>query len=252
MPHKHYEDTSLKEKAIGKARQYEALLCARSLHQLPEGFKALSLCFDDFPQSAADCGAALLEDAGVRGTFYTCFGMLGTNGYAKPEDVIRLHKRGHEIACHTHSHINPSFNDMQAVQTSCKENIDAARLLNISLSQFCYPQGGITLEAKRMAAAFYSSSRSGFWGINGTTFDAHCLKSVPLYEGHMLRVNDFMKQLRKENGWLILYTHDVSDTPSEHGISTRSLKHIIETCQQHNIPVCTVRDVMKQATRKPA
>jgi peptidoglycan/xylan/chitin deacetylase (PgdA/CDA1 family) len=245
MQHKTYETSTLREKAIGKARQYEALLRAQSKHRLPEGVKVISLCFDDFPQSAAEHGAPILEDAGLRGTFYTCFGMLGTGQHAKIDDIIRLHKRGHDIGCHTHDHINCSFNPIEIFETNCQQNIKIAAELKIQLEHFCYPQGGITLAAKRMAKTMYTSARGGFWGINQNGFDAYCLKSVPLYQGHLEQVYNYIERLDKEGGWLMLYTHDVSNTPSEHGITDESLKQLIAICREKNIAIKTVSDAMK-------
>ncbi|MFO0388906.1 MAG: polysaccharide deacetylase family protein [Alphaproteobacteria bacterium] len=244
MQHKTYEDCNWKQKAVGKARQMIALFQHRRIQKLPQGFMGLSICFDDFPQSAAEHGAAILEDAGLRGTFYTCFDLLGTDNYAKTEDVLRLHKRGHEIACHTYDHINPSFNDLATVKASCAKNVAAAHELKIQLDNFCYPQSGITPEAKRMASHMYGSSRSGFWGINTETFDAHCLKSLPLYQGHIQQINTYIDRLTKEKGWLVLYTHDVSEHPTEHGISPDALSHVITTCMQQNIVIKPIHEVM--------
>src|SRR4051794_2067392 len=68
----------------------------------------VSFTFDDIPKSAATTGAAILEDHGARGTFYVSGGLVGTKSpdwtVAEPEDVVALHRRGHEIGCHTFSH----------------------------------------------------------------------------------------------------------------------------------------------------
>jgi peptidoglycan/xylan/chitin deacetylase (PgdA/CDA1 family) len=70
----------------------------------------VSFSFDDFPASALRNGAPVLEDAGWRGTYYTCGGLLGgasvCGTIASVRDIEDCLARGHEIANHTLSHCN--------------------------------------------------------------------------------------------------------------------------------------------------
>src|SRR5580704_13419128 len=69
----------------------------------------VSFTFDDVPASAYTSGAAILEQHGMRGTFYIAAGTLGDMDsdwrVIDREQVRALHARGHEIGCHTFSHI---------------------------------------------------------------------------------------------------------------------------------------------------
>lgn len=67
-----------------------------------------SFTFDDIPQSAAIEGAKILEKNGLHGTFYVTGSHAnqtfdGVKQYS-PEDLRKLYKSGHEIACHTYAH----------------------------------------------------------------------------------------------------------------------------------------------------
>src|SRR3954466_1234050 len=68
----------------------------------------VSFTFDDIPRSAATMGAKLLEAHEARGTFYVSGGLVGTKSadwtVVAAEDVVDLHRNGHEIGCHTLSH----------------------------------------------------------------------------------------------------------------------------------------------------
>ena len=70
----------------------------------------VSFTFDDAPISAAETGAQLLEARGARGVFYVSAGLCGQEGpmgpYAQVTDYVALARRGHEIACHTFSHLD--------------------------------------------------------------------------------------------------------------------------------------------------
>ena len=68
----------------------------------------VSFTFDDAPISAAKVGADMLEQYDARGTFYIAGGLVdawsGNWTGVSAEDIVGLHRRGHEIACHTFSH----------------------------------------------------------------------------------------------------------------------------------------------------
>src|ERR1700728_1056766 len=68
----------------------------------------VSFTFDDIPKSAATTGAGILEAHDVRGTFFISGGLVGATSshWAAVDvpDIIALHRRGHEIGCHTFSH----------------------------------------------------------------------------------------------------------------------------------------------------
>src|SRR5260370_38291838 len=71
----------------------------------------VSFTFDDIPKSAATTGARILEDHNARGTFYVSGGLVGTTeqdwAAVDAQDIVALHRNGHEIGCHTFSH-NPA------------------------------------------------------------------------------------------------------------------------------------------------
>src|SRR5262245_11070502 len=72
----------------------------------------VSFTFDDVPTSAYLNGAHILEDLGVRGTFYIAAGRCGQKDQVEdwevilPEQVAQLSANGHEIGSHTFSHVN--------------------------------------------------------------------------------------------------------------------------------------------------
>ncbi len=67
----------------------------------------VSFTFDDLSKSAVTSGADMLEAHGARGTFYVSGGLVGVDTANWPsgnnDDVLSLHRRGHEIGCHTFS-----------------------------------------------------------------------------------------------------------------------------------------------------
>jgi peptidoglycan/xylan/chitin deacetylase (PgdA/CDA1 family) len=70
----------------------------------------LTISFDDAPVSAAHEGAAILERHGVNGTYFISAGLSGSEShlgrYTDADDIRALHASGHEIACHTLTHLD--------------------------------------------------------------------------------------------------------------------------------------------------
>jgi peptidoglycan/xylan/chitin deacetylase (PgdA/CDA1 family) len=93
----------------------------------------VSFTFDDVPDSPYSNGAAVLEDHGGRGTFYIADGTLGavdTHWRVIGRDqVSALHARGHEIGCHTFSHVGVDRLDAVAPDEECRRNREALREL---------------------------------------------------------------------------------------------------------------------------
>lgn len=238
-----YVASSLPVRVLRKIRRVAAQLFYKTPLAIPPHFRGVSICFDDFPQTALR-GAEILESCGARGTFYACFSLLGKESVsgkiAELPDVLALAQRGHEIGCHTYDHIDCAMTPALAVRNSCQTNRKMAAQNGLALKHFAYPQGEMAPAVKRVLRQDYQTARSVLRGINRETGDAHCLKAVPLYGATQGPVQDIIRDVAQKGGWLILYTHDVSDTPSAYGTTPETLHSAVKLCNDLNIPVLTI------------
>src|SRR5688572_9165150 len=85
--------------SVFHATRVVALRLSTTNRRLPSG-GFVSFTFDDFPTSAAREGTSLVESVGARATFYASMSIT------KPDDVARVAERGHEVGCHTYSHLD--------------------------------------------------------------------------------------------------------------------------------------------------
>jgi hypothetical protein len=53
-----------------------------------------------------------------------------------------------------------------------------------------------------------------------------------------------LQETRERNGWLIFYTHDVTESPSWIGCSPRLLRETIAAVQAENMRCLTIRDAL--------
>jgi peptidoglycan/xylan/chitin deacetylase (PgdA/CDA1 family) len=212
----------------------------------------VSFTFDDVPASAFSNGAAILEQHGVLGTFYIAGGILGDIDahwrLIDREQVRALHDRGHEIGCHTFSHIGVDKLGARVMDEECRRNGELLRELcpDIEIVNFCYPFGRVSLPRKRQLEARFDSCRGIYQGINAGTVDLALLRVIELYDRTLTRdkLARVLRETRERNGWLIFYTHDVAETPSWIGCSPRLLREVVTAVQAENMRCLPIRDAL--------
>jgi peptidoglycan/xylan/chitin deacetylase (PgdA/CDA1 family) len=243
----YYQPPGLLERVSRKAQRLHARARPYAFLDIPPDLRRVSFCFDDFPVHARE-GAEILERYGARGTFYTCFGALETDSdsgsLASLEDVCDMAVRGHEIGCHTFDHILCCSVPAGRVEESCRRNREIAAAQGLTLKHFAYPEGELSVSAKRAIADSYDTARTVLKGINQGRVDAHYLKAAPLYETDYNDIRTLIARTGKEGGWLILCTHDVAETPSQYGTPAGIFEELVRLCASDGIAVAPVGDVV--------
>jgi peptidoglycan/xylan/chitin deacetylase (PgdA/CDA1 family) len=229
-----------------------AKVLARAPRVLRTDGPIVSFTFDDIPASALR-GADLLETVGAWGTFYISAGLLGTAGmhgrHANQQEISELCARGHEIGCHTYSHVPAASCSKSGFTKELARNRDfLADLTGHTPKSFAFPFGSVSTSTKYVARAHYSSCRTTQSHTQASVFDAAALGGVPLYsDPERLRVCDEM--IEKSAGgknWLIFYTHDIEQVPSAFGCQLDHLRHVIQRCQELAYHFLTVGDVIEK------
>jgi peptidoglycan/xylan/chitin deacetylase (PgdA/CDA1 family) len=215
----------------------------------------VSFTFDDVPKSAATTGAQLLGEYGAKGTYYVAGGLVDQwSGHwtgASDDDIVRLHRSGHEVACHTFSHPRTTDLDAAAMATEIETNrrywmaVDPA----IKIENFAYPYGLASVSRKAQLGRIFRSSRGILPGINSGIVDLQFLRAMPLTEEHIDRdaIDRAFDEAVAKKGWLIFYSHDVENTPSPYGCSPQLLRHALDVAARRNIPALTVAGALQRA-----
>lgn len=215
----------------------------------------VSFTFDDVPASAYINGAAILEQYGLRGTFYIASGILGhddTHWRVIERDQVRaLHEHGHEIGCHTFSHVPVDGLDAAKMDEECRRNQEYLneQCGGIAATNFCYPFGRASLPRKFQLQQRFDSCRGIYEGVNSGTIDLAMLRVIELYDRTLTqeKLRRVLRETRARNGWLIFYTHDVADQPSWIGCSPRLLRATVEAVRAEHIkclPVCAALEAI--------
>jgi peptidoglycan/xylan/chitin deacetylase (PgdA/CDA1 family) len=218
----------------------------------------VSFTFDDFPRSACTVGGSILKSHHVRATYYVAMGLMDTTNelgqYFHAQDLHDLIADGHELAGHTFSHVSCRSTSLRSYRCDVLEGQLAVNQLTKAdtSGNFAYPFGHVTLAAKKAIGRLVLSSRGTRHGINGPLADLNLLRANKLYSNSIdfSGVEGLVAENQKLKGWLIFYTHDVSDNPSSFGCSPQYLEAAVRCVIQAGARVLTIAEALASITRE--
>lgn len=237
--------------------EFSARLIRRHVVPFRVARPVISLTFDDYPRSALEVGGRIIADEGVSATYYAAFGLARTDSpsgaIGSIEDLAACVEAGHEIACHSYNHVDCRKVSAIEFARNLERNRRVAQNLGLPpLRHFAFPFGRFCAAGKRIAMESYASARTTVWGVNRLNLDLGSLKSVPLYSRHGPRcLNPYLNELQAHHGWLILYTHDVSQRPSPYGCTPDELSSVVRRARAMGallLPVGAVVDQLREAS----
>lgn len=237
---------------LGNMRRGFLSAVQRREFPLPPGGPLISFSFDDFPLSALQVGGAILKSYGMRGTYYAAMGLMGKTSpkmgpYFGAGELDTLLKDGHELGSHTFDHVScraTPLNDFAADVVKGREAVE--RIAGAGpCHHFSYPYGHATWRAKGLIGARMASCRGIFPGINTSPVDLNLLRANSLYSG-TFDEEAILRLVRKNaerRGWLIFYTHDLSDRPSDFGCTPTQFESVVELVVRSHATVLPVGKV---------
>lgn len=235
-------DLSLK----GKLRRRTVRLVARKPAPAAPARPMVSFCFDDAPITATRAGAAVLESRGMRGVYYFAAGLADTDGpmgrFAGRDDALRLSKAGHEIGCHTFSHLDCGQADGRQTTAEIDRNAQALQTWGLPpATNFAYPYGDVSAPAKRALAGRFSTLRALHHGVVAKGSDLNQMPAVGIEgaDGEATAVH-WLNEAKARKAWLILYTHDVADDATQWGCTPGALERLTAQAMTDGFDVVTV------------
>ena len=212
----------------------------------------ITFSFDDFPRTALIVGGSILQNAGVRGTYYVAPGLMNTQNHLGPhfckEDLLDLLAAGHELASHTYSHTSARTAGFTGYVDEVEKGFQGlSEILGLNASrQFSYPFGEITLRIKRTVGPKMQSSRGIFPGLNGPQVDLNLLRANHLYgdTDQFASAKMLIDENNRRKSWLIFYTHDVRPTPSRFGCTPAFLERVVRAAVESGARIATVGEVI--------
>lgn len=185
---------------------------------------AVSLTFDDGTSDQLQA-STIMDQHGMKGTFYINSGRFGLPGYMSAADALALQADGNEIAGHTVSHADlPTLTSNEAARQICNDRVN---LLNAGLrvTDFAYPFGDENASIEQIVQNCGYNSARGIGDIvsPGTCLGCAYAEHIPPVNPYALDTPDSIKNwntlqdletyvLQAEQhggGWVILVMHHV-------------------------------------------
>ena len=227
----------------------------KALFRLRNKRPLVSFTFDDCPESAALVGAPMLDQHNARATFYVAGDLVDKwSGHwqgIRADGIVELHRRGHEIGCHTFSHARTT--DLGAAELAAQIEGNRRYLLgldpSIRIENFAYPYGLGSVWRKAQLAKIFRSSRGIIPGVNSGVVDLQYLRSTPLIDRNIDcdGIDRVFDELVATNGWLIFYGHDVATEPSPYGCTPSLMRHALDAASRRNVQIVTVAEALRAA-----
>lgn len=237
---------------------------ARSGFAWPEGKQiAISLSFDDARASQVDAGTALLDQYGVKATFY----VVPNSVKQRLEGWKKAVSNGHEIGNHSFNHPctgNFPWSRQKAIEnytlkTMKKElvlaNQEIENLLGVRSEVFAYPCGQTYVGSGKNTRSYvpvvsklFLSGRG--WLDEGPNDPQFCdpaqLTGMEMDGKEFEQILPLIENARKTGAWLVLAGHEMGESGSQ---TTRlsMLKKLIEYAQNpaNGIWIAPVGTVVK-------
>ena len=208
----------------------------------------VSFAFDDAPASAITAGGAILERFGKRGTYFISAGLAGTSGhmgpYATRSQVMAASQAGHEIACHTYSHLDCAQVDGDTVARDIARN--SATLVEWGApkpTSFAYPFGDVGADAKQAAGERFTVSRALHRGVVNTGSDLNQAPAIGIEgDGGERLAMRWLDKAHDQLGWVILFTHGVEAEPTPFGASADGFTRLVEAAVAREFDIVTIAE----------
>lgn len=219
----------------------------------------VSVTFDDALDTAFTRGAAILEEQGARGTFYVSGGLIGAahpdRTFMTADQVVALHRRGHEIACHTFSHPRVATLSDRRLREEAERNRAALAGLDDTIRpvNFAYPYNAASLRSKRTVQRFYASCRGGVPGLNRGRIDLGYLRAVELCDEliDLARVGAWIAETVRRRAWLVFLTHGVTEDAQAWRSTPALFEGAVRLARASGCEIVTVREALERIGAPP-
>jgi len=205
----------------------------------------VSLNFDDGWKSDYQKALPILDQAGMKATFYIIT-QLHDDLHMTNDQILDLYARGNEIGAHTMTHpmltsISPKVQKKEIVGS----RNDLLVLGIKSVDSFAYPYGKFNAGLKKMVGeAGFAEGRGTNPGTNDSSTDRYALKSLDVKsDTDFPFIQAAIDGTVKNKQWLILTFHRIDETgdpvSASQSASSDLLRQVVNYLKNNNIAVVT-------------
>lgn len=232
-------------------RAAEAAQVAQAIVTSPT---TVSLTFDDGTADQLQA-AQLLENNGLKGTFYVNSGRIGTGDYLSAGQLQQLQANGHEIGGHTISHADLTALGSAEQQHQICDDRTALTNLGLKADNFAYPFGAYNASVEQLVRGCGYRSGRTVGGISCSGCDV--AENIPPADSFAVQTPNSIKAdtslatmqsyvTRAENGgggWVVLVMHRICNSCETYAVSPSTLEAFVPWLQARAAQGTVVRTV---------
>ncbi len=204
----------------------------------------VSINFDDGFASAFKNGLPIIDQAGLKSTWYIITDFLGKKNYVTAANVLQLAREGHEVGAHTRTH--PHLTQIPATQM--RDEIDGSRddliALGIHPQTFAYPYGDYNAAvADTVKSAGFVGARITHPGLDGANAAAFALLDHGVDANTTFaQAAQWIDDARAKKLWLIITFHRIDETGNSISAPHTLLYQIVQYIKNKKIRVVTTAE----------
>ena len=160
-----------------------------------------------------------------------------------PGDLQALKRDGHDIGCHTYSHMDCApASDAEVTRDLARNRAFFKRHKLGRARSFAYPYGRLDVPAKRLLMRQMPALRGVRPGVHQGAADRGLLNATGIedYNGGIGLALSQLASMQGDSEWLILFTHDISDRPSPWGCRCEDFDRLLLAIERSGAEVVSV------------
>ena len=211
--------------------------------------KKVALCIDDIPNSTFD----YFGNIKVPLTLFVSGGLNGKISYKKEmfniTDLLdfRDNRQSLEIGCHTYSHNDINTCSNAEFLKDCSKNRDFLKeYMDINETGFSFPRGRWSFILLLRLAKNYQYLRTTRNFILNRICFRYFLPGIPLYSSSVKQLCEKIALNHSvNNAWLIIYTHDICENPSQFGATPEEFMKVIFSLRESGFEFVTLNEMLR-------
>lgn len=208
-----------------------------------------TITFDGCPRSAFTSGGTILQNAGIRGTYFIsgCLAGREVDGvrYFDADDLVKAYEHGHEIGSRTFDNVSLSPLSEQQIDATLAANSEfvSGLLGDVAMTSFAYPFGDVQNRTRRLIGQRFASGRGARPGINRATVDLSLLQSVTI-DQRLFSAGSLQSLIDRTAGgcgWIIFSTQDFDEASSGRGCTPRLLAIVVDALLDAGVEILPMK-----------
>ena len=227
----------------------------------PQLFKEplITVTFDDGWQSIYESALPLLQKHGIRTTQYVLTGTADNAEYVSWDQIAQMQKAGHEIGCHTVSHVDLTTLDDATLEGELKFCKDELTKRFGPITSFASPYGASNPRTVNAIKRYFDTHRNtnGDPSNGVTDVDVNVPENFDRFNiigftvRHETKVSELQKLVeyaKTRNAWVVLTYHQADEGGSQFNVNPPNLDKQFAYLSKTNVRIVTMSEALR-ATR---